>query len=61
MAVSSFFSVSTLGAIATVLVSIAFFGVCVWAFSPKLKHRFEEDAMLPFADDIEPHDEKKVE
>lgn len=41
----------TLGAIATVLVFIAFLGVCWWAFSPKRKKRFEEDAQLPFADD----------
>jgi len=44
-------NVGTLGAISTVLVTIAFFGVCYWAFSPKLKKRFEEDAKLPFADD----------
>jgi len=44
-------NVGTLGAISTVLVTIAFFGVCYWAFSPKLKQRFEEDAKLPFADD----------
>ena len=43
----------TLGAISTVLVMIAFFGVCWWAFSPKRKKRFEEDANLPFADDAE--------
>lgn len=43
--------VGTLGAISTVLVTIAFFVVCYWAFSPKLKKRFEEDAKLPFADD----------
>lgn len=41
----------TIGAISTVLVTIAFFGVCFWAFSPKLKKRFEEDAKLPFADE----------
>lgn len=41
----------TVGAISTVLVTIAFFGVCFWAFSPSLKKRFEEDANLPFADD----------
>nr|WP_324257710.1 cbb3-type cytochrome c oxidase subunit 3 [Cellvibrio fontiphilus] len=41
----------TLGAISTVLVTIAFFGVCFWAFSPRLKKRFEEDAKLPFAGD----------
>lgn len=43
--------VGTLGAISTVLVTLAFFGVCFWAFSPKLKKRFEEDAKLPFADE----------
>jgi len=43
----------TVGAISTVLVTIAFFGVCIWAFSPKLKKRFEEDAKLPFADEPE--------
>ncbi|MBK8187241.1 MAG: cbb3-type cytochrome c oxidase subunit 3 [Cellvibrio sp.] len=43
----------TVGAISTVLVTIAFFGVCVWAFSPGLKKRFEEDAKLPFADEPE--------
>jgi len=45
--------VGTLGAISTVLVTIAFFGVCFWAFSPKLKKRFEDDAKLPFADEKE--------
>lgn len=44
----------TLGAISTVLVMIAFFGVCWWAFSPKRKKRFEEDANLPFADEQPP-------
>jgi cytochrome c oxidase cbb3-type subunit IV len=49
------------GAIATVLVTIAFFGVCFWAFSPRLKKRFEEDAKLPFADDIEnTHTDRQV-
>lgn len=46
----------TLGGIATILVMIAFFGVCWWAFSPKRKQRFEEDANLPFADDEEAKD-----
>jgi cytochrome c oxidase cbb3-type subunit 4 len=53
MDVGAILNVGTLGAISTVLVTIAFFGVCFWAFSPKLKQRFEEDAKLPFADDIE--------
>lgn len=60
----------TLGAISTVLVTIAFLGVCIWAFSPKLKKRFEEDANLPFADEpqkeqpqqpAQPIDEKQID
>ena len=43
--------VGTLGAISTVLVTLAFFGICFWAFSPRLKKRFDEYAKLPFADD----------
>lgn len=41
----------TLGAISTVLMAIAFAGVCFWALSPRRKKRFEEDAKLPFADE----------
>jgi cytochrome c oxidase cbb3-type subunit 4 len=37
--------------IAVVLGALAFLGVCWWAFSPKRKKRFEEDAKLPFADE----------
>lgn len=37
---------------ATVLVLIAFAGVCWWAYSPSRKKRFEEAANLPFADDL---------
>ncbi|MCA0900491.1 cbb3-type cytochrome oxidase subunit 3 [Microbulbifer agarilyticus] len=39
--------------IGVVLGSLAFLGVCWWAFSPKRKKRFEEDAKLPFADEQE--------
>ena len=41
----------TLQGIATILVMIAFFGVCWWAYSPKRKKKFEEAANLPFADE----------
>ncbi len=37
--------------ISTILVMLAFFGICWWAFSPKRRTRFEEDAQLPFADE----------
>ncbi|MBN8432199.1 MULTISPECIES: cbb3-type cytochrome c oxidase subunit 3 [Microbulbifer] len=39
--------------IGVVLGALAFLGVCWWAFSPKRKKRFEEDAKLPFADEQE--------
>ncbi|WP_193166239.1 cbb3-type cytochrome oxidase subunit 3 [Microbulbifer hainanensis] len=45
--------INTLRVISVVLGSIAFLGVCWWAFSPKRKKRFEEDAKLPFADEEE--------
>lgn len=41
----------TLGAISTVLMFLAFVGICWWAFAPRRKRRFEDDAQLPFADD----------
>lgn len=56
--------------LSTVLVAIAFAGVCWWAFAPSRRKRFEEDAKLPFADDeveaqqqkLHPkHDEDKAE
>ena len=37
--------------IPTLLVMIAFLGVCYWAYSSKQKKRFDEAAQLPFADD----------
>ncbi len=47
----------TLGAIATVLVTIAFIAVCWWAFSPRRKKRFDDAANLPFADE-DPNENK---
>lgn len=37
--------------ITTLLVMIAFLGICYWAYSAKSKKRFDEAAQLPFADD----------
>ncbi|GLS26259.1 cbb3-type cytochrome oxidase subunit 3 [Marinibactrum halimedae] len=42
---------NTLRGLSTILVMIAFAGVCWWAFSPRRKQRFEDDANLPFADE----------
>jgi len=42
-----------LRALITPATMLAFLAVCVWAYSSKNKKRFEEDADLPFADDVE--------
>ncbi len=39
----------------TVLVMIAFLGICWWAFSPSRSKKFDDAADLPFADE-ENHD-----
>jgi len=43
--------INDLRGITTLLIMIAFIGVCVWAYSGKRKKRFDEAAQLPFADD----------
>jgi cytochrome c oxidase cbb3-type subunit 4 len=45
--------INDLRGVATVLVMIAFAGVCWWAFSPKRKQGFTDAANLPFADDAQ--------
>ncbi len=42
---------STLGVISTLLMAFAIVGISWWAFSPKRRQRFRDDAQLPFADD----------
>jgi cytochrome c oxidase cbb3-type subunit 4 len=37
--------------LATILVMVAFFGVCWWAFSPSRRKQFDEAAQLPFVDE----------
>jgi cytochrome c oxidase cbb3-type subunit 4 len=37
----------------TLATMIAYGGVCWWAYSARNRSRFEEDAMLPFADESE--------
>ncbi|OOS21808.1 cbb3-type cytochrome oxidase subunit 3 [Moraxella lincolnii] len=41
-----------LQSIATVAAFVAFIGVAWWAYSPKNKQRFEDDAKLALDDDI---------
>jgi cytochrome c oxidase cbb3-type subunit 4 len=51
--------INTLRGIATILVMIAFLGICFWAYSSKRKADFEEAANLPFADDDKKDDDKQ--
>lgn len=46
----------------TLILVVAFIGLCVWVFLPKKKREFEEDAKLPF--DEEPtssHSDSKTD
>jgi cytochrome c oxidase cbb3-type subunit 4 len=38
----------------TAFLLCAYLALCVWAFLPRNRRRFEEDARLPFRDDGEP-------
>jgi cytochrome c oxidase cbb3-type subunit 4 len=51
--------INTLRSISTILVLLAFIGVCWWAFAPKRRKRFEEAAKLPFADEEQPQSKAK--
>ena len=54
--------INTLRGLATVFAMIAFFCVCIWAYSKKRKPDFDEAANLPFADDdLGVIDEKETE
>lgn len=48
--------INILRQISVVLGAVAFLAVCWWAFSPKRRKRFEEDAKLPFADEEQTSD-----
>ncbi len=43
--------INDLRALATVLTTVAFLAVFLWAYSKKNKSKFDEAANLPFADD----------
>lgn len=45
--------INDLRGLSTILVMIAFFGVCWWAFAPKRRKKFDEAAQLPFADEAQ--------
>jgi len=43
--------INTWRGIATLLVMLAFLGVCAWAYSSKRKSTFDQAANIPFADE----------
>jgi cytochrome c oxidase cbb3-type subunit IV len=43
--------INTLRGISTLLVLLAFLGLCVWAYSRRRKPEFDAAAQLPFADE----------
>lgn len=49
--------INTLRGISTILCMMGFFAVCWWAFSPSQKKRFQEDAKLPFDDEVKEEDD----
>jgi len=40
--------------LATVLVSVAFIGLCIWVMWPSNKQRLEDQGKIPFADESAP-------
>lgn len=51
MSIDQLVSIETLRSLSTVLAFAAFIAVCVWAYSKKRHHDFEQAANLPFADE----------
>ncbi len=47
--------------ITTLIVMVAFIGVCIWAYSSKRKSRFDEASQLPFSDEETPENNKSQE
>tara|TARA_R110001599_G_scaffold353870_1_gene601315 strand:+ start:103411 stop:103590 length:180 start_codon:yes stop_codon:yes gene_type:complete len=43
--------INDLRGLSTAFLMIAFFGLCIWAYSSKRKKSFDEAANLPFADE----------
>ena len=43
--------INDLRGLSTAFLMVAFFGLCIWAYSSKRKKSFDEAANLPFADE----------
>lgn len=44
---------NNLRGLSTILVMIAFFSICWWAYSPKRRAKFKEASNLPFSDELD--------
>lgn len=44
--------IPTIYGLVTLILIIAFIGLCVWAYSPRQRQRFQQDANIPFLDDM---------
>ena len=53
--------INDLRGLSTVFLMVAFFGLCIWAYSSKRKKAFDEAANLPFADEKLNEDTMKEE
>jgi len=45
--------ITTLYGVVTLALIFAFIGLCVWAYSPRQRSRFAQDANIPFLGEIE--------
>ena len=52
--------INTLRGLITLLLLLAFIGLCIWAYSGRRKSAFDEAAQLPFADETNGSNEKGV-
>ncbi len=43
--------INSVRGLSSIMVLLAFTGICWWAFSPRRRKQFEEAANLPFADE----------
>ena len=43
--------VGTIRGLIALITMLTFFGICWWAYRSRNRQRFEEDGLIPFADD----------
>jgi cytochrome c oxidase cbb3-type subunit 4 len=47
-------TLATLSGLGTLVLLLAFLGLCAWAYSPRQTRRWDDAAQLPFLDDETP-------